>query len=266
MPKRETGEVAGVAVFASPLAEATDLRIEVFDPADASLLVFTVTAMPGAASMPFEFRVGEVRSWSPEAPNLYRVRIEMLRRGASLATRPRPGGIPPREHRPATLSHRICLLIEDMRLEWSELDQRIAALTAEFVARAREDHAARRLAAHPGLRRSQRDGARRGDRHGRDLPPGARSRRLAGPRAPSGDDRRQAPASRHYEARQHLPAHTPRSMAPEPPCRRSRPARVRWASGCAVSSDQPTRTRSSSRSPASSPGSPGQSCVQARPM
>ena len=70
--------------FASPLAEATDLRIEVFDPADASLLVFTVTAMPGAASMPFEFRVGEVRSWSPEAPNLYRVRIEMLRRGASL--------------------------------------------------------------------------------------------------------------------------------------------------------------------------------------
>ena len=84
VPKRETGEVAGVAVFASPLAEATDLRIEVFDPADASLLVFTVTAMPGAASMPFEFRVGEVRSWSPEAPNLYRVRIEMLRRGASL--------------------------------------------------------------------------------------------------------------------------------------------------------------------------------------
>jgi transposase len=53
--------------------------------------------------------------------------------------------------RPATLSHRICLLIEDMRLEWSELDQRIAALTAEFVARAREDHAARRLATIPGF-------------------------------------------------------------------------------------------------------------------
>src|SRR5947207_11657973 len=38
-----------------------------------------------------------------------------------------------------------------MRLEWSELDQRIAALTAEFVARAREDHAARRLATIPGF-------------------------------------------------------------------------------------------------------------------
>src|SRR5215207_5483916 len=43
-------------------------------------------------------------------------------------------------------------------------------------------------------------------------------------------------------------------MAPERPCRRSRPARVRWASGCAASSDEPTRTRSSSRSPANSPG------------
>jgi transposase len=38
-----------------------------------------------------------------------------------------------------------------MRLEWSELDRRIAALTAEFVARAREDQAARRLATIPGF-------------------------------------------------------------------------------------------------------------------
>jgi transposase len=50
-----------------------------------------------------------------------------------------------------TLSPRTCLLIEDMRLEWSELDRRIAALTAEFVARAREDQAARRLATIPGF-------------------------------------------------------------------------------------------------------------------
>jgi transposase len=52
---------------------------------------------------------------------------------------------------PATLSPRTCLLIADMRLEWSELDRRIAALTAEFVARAREDQAARRLATIPGF-------------------------------------------------------------------------------------------------------------------
>ena len=52
---------------------------------------------------------------------------------------------------PATLSPRTCLLIADMRLEWSELDRRIAALTAEFVTRAREDQAARRLVTIPGF-------------------------------------------------------------------------------------------------------------------
>ena len=38
-----------------------------------------------------------------------------------------------------------------MCLEWGELDHCIAALTAEFVARAREDQAARRLATIPGF-------------------------------------------------------------------------------------------------------------------
>src|SRR5947208_761537 len=52
---------------------------------------------------------------------------------------------------PPTLSARTRLLIEDMRLEWSELDRRIAALTAEFVARARDDEAARRLTTIPGF-------------------------------------------------------------------------------------------------------------------
>jgi transposase len=52
---------------------------------------------------------------------------------------------------PAVLSPRTSLLIEDMRLEWRELDRRIAALTAEFVARAREDHASRRLTTIPGF-------------------------------------------------------------------------------------------------------------------
>lgn len=53
--------------------------------------------------------------------------------------------------RPPTLSARTRLLIEDMRLEWSELDRRIAALTAEFIARARDDQAARRLTTIPGF-------------------------------------------------------------------------------------------------------------------
>ena len=52
---------------------------------------------------------------------------------------------------PVTLSPRIRLLIQDMRQEWRELDRRIAALSAEFVGRARENLAARRLATIPGF-------------------------------------------------------------------------------------------------------------------
>jgi transposase len=52
---------------------------------------------------------------------------------------------------PPTLSPRTVLLIQDMRQEWRELDRRVAALSAEFVARARADEAARRLAAIPGF-------------------------------------------------------------------------------------------------------------------
>jgi len=49
------------------------------------------------------------------------------------------------------LSGRIRQLIEDMRAEWLELDQRIAALDAEFAAHTRTDADARRLATIPGI-------------------------------------------------------------------------------------------------------------------
>lgn len=52
---------------------------------------------------------------------------------------------------PPTLSARTLLLIADMRLEWRELDRRIAGFDGEFVARARTDQAARRLASIPGI-------------------------------------------------------------------------------------------------------------------
>jgi hypothetical protein len=52
---------------------------------------------------------------------------------------------------PGALSARTLLLIKDMRVEWRELDRRIAALSAEFVARARDDQAARRLATIRGF-------------------------------------------------------------------------------------------------------------------
>jgi transposase len=52
---------------------------------------------------------------------------------------------------PPALTPRIRALIADMRAEWRELDRRIAAFEEEFVARAREDEATRRLITIPGI-------------------------------------------------------------------------------------------------------------------
>lgn len=49
------------------------------------------------------------------------------------------------------LSPRMRQLIDDMRAQWRELDRRIAAFDAEFVATARSDEAARRLSTIPGI-------------------------------------------------------------------------------------------------------------------
>jgi transposase len=56
-------------------------------------------------------------------------------------TEKRPGGLGPRMHE----------LVVDMRAEWRALDQRIQALNAEFTQRARDDEAAQRLLAIPGV-------------------------------------------------------------------------------------------------------------------
>jgi len=52
---------------------------------------------------------------------------------------------------PLQLSTRMRVLIDDMRAEWHELDRRIAVFDAEFVAAARNDQTARRLASIPGI-------------------------------------------------------------------------------------------------------------------
>ncbi len=49
------------------------------------------------------------------------------------------------------LSARMRVLLEEMRLEWAELDARIAALDREFVETARTSAPARRLATIPGI-------------------------------------------------------------------------------------------------------------------
>jgi transposase len=52
---------------------------------------------------------------------------------------------------PAALSPRIAALLEALRTEWRGLDERIAALDKEFLARAREQPATRRLMTVPGV-------------------------------------------------------------------------------------------------------------------
>jgi transposase len=49
------------------------------------------------------------------------------------------------------LSARMRVLLEEMRLEWAELDARITALDREFVETARASAPARRLATIPGI-------------------------------------------------------------------------------------------------------------------
>jgi transposase len=50
-----------------------------------------------------------------------------------------------------SLTPRVRRLIDDMRVEWAELDRRISALDEEFAASARTDPDAKRLATIPGI-------------------------------------------------------------------------------------------------------------------
>jgi transposase len=52
---------------------------------------------------------------------------------------------------PASLGTRIRILIEDMRMEWRELDRRISVLDDEFAEHARSDETARLLSTIPGI-------------------------------------------------------------------------------------------------------------------
>ena len=66
VPNRETGKVVAGAFFANPLVQATDVAVELFDPAGERLPGVHAHAMPGVTSVPFEFQVGDVKSWSPD--------------------------------------------------------------------------------------------------------------------------------------------------------------------------------------------------------
>jgi transposase len=83
------------------------------------------------------------------------MRALLLERGIVLLQRRRAVvawvDAPRDENAPDCLSPRIRRLVNDMRAEWAELDRRIAVFDEEFAASARQDEAARRLAAVPGI-------------------------------------------------------------------------------------------------------------------
>ena len=132
------------------------------------------------------------------------------------------------------LSPRIQALVEDMRVEWRELDRRIEAFDDEFAARARMDGPARLLVTIPGIGVLNATAltAAIGDgqtfRRGRDL--AARDGLLAvvlagmdrslpsmaGAGAQADDDGRQATAVGDQQAGQRLPAQVDH---PRSPCR-----------------------------------------------
>ncbi len=81
VPKRDTGHVTSGVFFARPLTAATQIRIEVRDPSGEVVLDEMHETQIGVTSMPFEFKVDDVQSWSPDQPNLYRIRLELIRDG-----------------------------------------------------------------------------------------------------------------------------------------------------------------------------------------
>ena len=79
VPNRDTGRVASGVFFARPLTEGTHIRIVVTGPSGESVLDEMHETQIGVTSMPFEFTVSDVLSWSPDEPNLYRIRLELIR-------------------------------------------------------------------------------------------------------------------------------------------------------------------------------------------
>ncbi|HYY84572.1 MAG TPA: glycoside hydrolase family 2 TIM barrel-domain containing protein, partial [Beijerinckiaceae bacterium] len=84
VPNLESGRVTAGAFFAKAPTQFSEVRIEVRDPEGATALELSRPVQPGVTSLPFEFAVEDVRAWSPDSPNLYRIRLELRREGEPL--------------------------------------------------------------------------------------------------------------------------------------------------------------------------------------
>jgi transposase len=104
---------------------------------------------------------------------------------------------------PEGLSQRMRVLIEDMRLQWSELDRRIAELDKELAEWVRNEEAARRLMSIPGIGVLNAC-ADRGHRPGRELCAWTGLGGVARLGAAAGNNRRQTASGRNQQAGQQV--------------------------------------------------------------
>jgi transposase len=101
-------------------------------------------------------------------------------------------------------SPRIRLLIEDLRVEWRALDERIAVFDKEFVQMARNEEPVRRLVTIPGIGTINATALVAAVGNARGLSAWTGHGSMARIDAPPDDDRRQAAPARHQQARQSL--------------------------------------------------------------
>jgi transposase len=156
------------------------------------------------------------------------------------------------------LSPRMVGLIADLAQDWRRLDERIAAVSTEIEALAEQDDSCQRLMTVPGVGPIISSAVVAAIGNGTGIQAGPRLWRLAGARAEAGVDGGSHNPGQDLQARQQVPENTVRAGR----ARRSRAAAERSdagfvALGRASFKNGWTATCWRSRSPTSSPASPG---------
>jgi hypothetical protein len=81
VPHLDTGRVVSGRLLRAPVSQAAEVAVDGVDPDGGACSNLLLPASPGVTSIPFDFHVPTLRSWSPDAPNLYRIRLELMRGG-----------------------------------------------------------------------------------------------------------------------------------------------------------------------------------------
>jgi hypothetical protein len=78
-PDLASGRLAMEFFFADGLQKVTELSVTVFDPDGARIATKRIALSPGETSVKLGLDIKDVMPWSPETPDLYRVRADLIR-------------------------------------------------------------------------------------------------------------------------------------------------------------------------------------------